>query len=99
MLAIMATQQVRQRLQRIEAALETRAPKTYRELKKSRRLQAFLKEREEQIMESFGEERGRIMMEFNMPDDGDPIALVAQINQDLLSAWNQTIETYLDFSD
>ncbi len=99
MLPIMLTHQVKQRLQMIEAALEARAPKTYRELKKSRCLQSFLEEREKQIMESFDPERGRILMETHMPDGGDPLAVVGEANQKLLSAWNQTLETYLDFSD
>ena len=80
----------------IEAALQEKAPKLYRELKKEKKLQTFLKEREALMMESYDQawEAG-----MNQPEEKDYLKRIQQITEMERRAWEETMETYLDFSD
>lgn len=101
MLPIMLGHRVKDRKQMIHDALEAKAPKMYQELKKSLKLQSFLTTQEQMMMEAFREEKRKWMLppESNPKPGENPIEQVQRIEMNLLTAWNQTKETYLDFSD
>lgn len=101
MLPIMLDYRTDERKQMIHDALEVKAPQMYQELKKSLKLQNFLKTQEQMMMDAFREERGRLMMEsVCKPDNGEhPIEQTQELERNLLQAWNETKATYLDFSD
>ncbi len=101
MLPIMTTGREKERRQMIQDALEAKAPKTFRELKKAKKMEAFLINQEEMMMLAFREEQSRITFDQKneLQPGENPIQQVQRIEMDLLTAWHQTLETYLDFSD
>lgn len=101
MLPIMMDHNEKQRKEMIQAALEEKAPEMYQSLKKSMQLPKFLTIREQMLMEAFKTEKNRIITEsVSSPTAGEnPIQQTQEIERNLLSAWEQTTETFLDFGD
>ena len=91
----------KERRQMIQAALEAKAPKMYQELKGAQQLSQFLTDREQMLMNAFRQERNWIMSpDQTQPKPGeDPIQQAGRINNNLMTAWNQTLAIYLDFGD
>jgi len=58
----------------IETALKDRAPKTYRELKLRGKLQEFLQNHEQAMMESYDQERIRAMETVGNPTEKKPVS-------------------------
>ena len=89
-----------QRKKMIEEALKTKAPRMYQELKTSQKLPQFLTEQESLMMDAFRGERTRLMgPEANIRPNENPIEQVQRIEMSLKAAWEETLETFLDFSD
>ncbi len=101
MLPIMTGGRENQRKEMISDAMEAKAPKMYQELKKTLQLPKFLTDQEKMLIAAFREEQRKLVFspESEAKPGENPIQQVARIERHLLQAWNETVETYLDFSD
>jgi hypothetical protein len=82
----------------IGAALKERAPKTYQALKKSGRLQQFIANHDLAMMESYDPMKASLEAMDQVPD-GEYLQQVQVGNEAIRQLDEQTLATWLDFSD
>ena len=90
-----------ERLKMIEQALKDQAPKMYRQLKETGELKEFLKEHEAQMMKGYWEAfhlaESRVLDGKDAPKDH--FERVQKLNMGINAAWEDTLATWLTFSD
>ncbi|MFP3868776.1 MAG: hypothetical protein ACLFUU_11550 [Desulfobacteraceae bacterium] len=87
------------RIKMIKAALQTKAPKTYRELEKSGELKEFLEEQDNQMMDCFYTAENQALAPIIGRDYTDYLAYMREINMTRWRVWHQVLEAYLEFAD
>ena len=81
----------------IEQALKDKAPKTYRQLKSAGKLQDFVKDQDEQMMESY--HSGEVEAIMHLPEPKDYLENLQNQVRAKSRLWEETLATYLEFSD
>ena len=95
-----APQKQPQRLKMIEQAMKDQAPKMYAQMKESGRLQAFLENYDDQMMESYEEATTEVTTNAIGPKGPkDYMETVQQITMGNNRAWEETLATWLEFQD
>ena len=92
----------KQRRQMIKDALEWKSPELYQRLEKEKSLNQFAKDLENQMMSVFREEESKLLDEFvreKKNEDPNPIVRVQKFEMSIKRIWEETLETFLDFSD
>lgn len=88
------------RLQMIEQALKYKAPKMYRELKAAKKLQSFLADQEEAMMESYYEAysaaRSKILLPTNQQSQLEKEQSLFMAQRE---AWEDAMATWMEFAD
>ncbi len=88
----------KERLQMIETALKDQAPKTYRDLKLRGKLQEFLENHENAMMESYDQqaiaEREKALSTRNTNPNPAP-----ELDAALHRVWEETLAAWLEFTD
>jgi len=88
----------KERLQMIETALKDQAPKTYRDLKLRGKLQEFLENHEQAMMESYDQqaiaEREKVLSTRNTNPNPAP-----ELDAALHRVWEETLAAWLEFTD
>ena len=94
-------QHEKERRDMVRDALQEKAPKLYRQLKKSKKLEKFVADLEKELMSAFREERRRVMQhQLNEKNaKSDWAEQVGEIEAQLGQAWEETLATFLEFSD
>jgi len=88
----------KERLNMIELALKDQAPKMYQDLKQCGQLQNFLRKHEQAMMESY-EEAQNAAISRHLRADNPNLNPVPKLDSDLHRAWEETLATWLEFSD
>jgi len=86
----------------IEQALKDQAPQSYRELKKAGKLQEFLKDHEEALMESYDQAASELHSRVSGPQGpakDDYLEAVRQLTMGENQLWEETLANWLEFSD
>jgi hypothetical protein len=96
MQALATNSQKPQRIKMIRDALEEKAPKMFRELQQERKLDQFLNDQEEQMMEAYGAGYEKILADHQREDS---LEMLQNINREELQLWHETLETFLEFPD
>jgi hypothetical protein len=86
-----------QRLKMIEQALKDKAPSLYRSLKQQNLLQSFVKEREQQLMESYLE--GERELTTSARPSKDPLEDYRNLESNLHRLWEESLATWLEFPE
>lgn len=86
------------RLKMIEAALKEQAPKTYKDLKLRGKLQSFLQNHEQAMMESYDQAATKAREKVLHPSNPN-LNRAPQLDAELHRAWEETLATWLEFSD
>ncbi|OPY60153.1 MAG: hypothetical protein A4E57_04540 [Syntrophorhabdaceae bacterium PtaU1.Bin034] len=90
----------KQRMKMIEQALKDQAPRKYRELKKSNKLQEFLEDYEQQMIESYNEAESELSSQVIGPKGPEDYMERAQaLEMGMKRIWEETLETWLEFND
>ena len=95
---IMPTSQ-KKRLTMIEGALEEKAPRTYRQLKMQGKLQQFLKDQDQAMMESYNPAQVIIQAQKAGQEAGDGLKTIRDVNAALNRYSEEVLATWLEFSD
>jgi hypothetical protein len=95
---IMPTSQ-KKRLTMIEGALEEKAPRAYRQLKMQGKLQQFLKDQDEAMMESYNPEEVIIQAQKAGQEAKDGLKTIRDVNEALNRYTEEVLATWLEFSD
>jgi len=83
----------------IEQALKDKAPKTYQELKQAGKLKQFVEDQEEQMMESYSRAWTEVTTKTAMSKEQNPLKKVQMQTMGESRAWEETLATFLEFSD
>ena len=81
----------------IEYALEEKAPKTYRELKKSGKLREYVLEVDKELEENF--EDAHVRYGRQLPRGVGGLEAIQNRNEALRRAWEEAVAVTLDFVD
>jgi hypothetical protein len=92
-------QKEKDRFEMIEAAIKYLAPKTYRQIKKAGKLQAFVQQRESDMMESYHQAEDEMRFRWAQKVEPDFLKHVQDYETRTRELWEQTMATWLEFSD
>jgi hypothetical protein len=92
-----SAQQTPQRLKAIEVALEEKAPKTYKHLKESGQLMTFVKETDQNLLDSFEAAATEGLQ--RLPQPQTYLENLQNQTRVLNRAWEEALATWLEFSD
>jgi hypothetical protein len=88
-----------QRLEMIRDALQEKAPKLYRQLKRTKKLEEFVAERERAIMENYDEGETKLAEKLALADKTDPLKVIQEHNMADYLLWKDILETWLEFPE
>jgi hypothetical protein len=83
----------------IEDALEAKAPRTYRQLKMQGKLDEFLKDHDQAMMESYNPDEVILQAQRAGQNAKDGLKTIRDVNAALSRHTEETLATWLEFSD